>query len=988
MNRSEEYSLRFYQWEYPRGRGYMHFPVKVEIEPPFVPFYHALDTNTKRDDGRVPSLFEQVKGLLISEKSKKEEPEEKIEAYKDSSQSKLVAIKIIIRKEFKVSQSDAIEFLNILSGCKKTVSYELHAKGKQIEIKIICDTRDKERILTQGKAYFTAVDFIQEDAFLFPFESGLPLAICDFGLEQEFMRPIQQLKDASNDPLFNVLATLKNLHSDDAVIFQCIFKGVENPWAQSIINSVHTPFGNPFFADAPEMTSLAEQKVSNVLFATVIRLVVQSPSENRIRYLSDELINNVIYGSQSGSNRLIPLSNVGYSFEDHYSNVINRSTNRLGMILNSDELACFAHLPEFSLLSGTQQLRKTKEVPASLGSGKYKLGLNEYLNQKKSVFQSDTIRLRHTHIIGATGTGKTTLLSNLISDDIYSGNGLLVLDPHGDLIEHDILPYIPDSRKDDVILIDPSNLDFSIGLNLLQARSEHEKLVLSSDLVNAFKSQSTAWGDNMTAVLSNAINAFLECSETGTLFDLKRFLIEKDFRRKKLKQVKDPTTVYFFNQEYEALRKGITPLLTRIDTFLRPKPIRSMFIQPSGIDFRKCMDENKIILVKLSQGLVGKENSQLLGSIILSKINQAALSRQDSSQRPPFYVYLDEFHNVITPSISEILEGSRKYGLGLILAHQQLSQIKSQEIQESVLTNCFTQICFRLGNSDANRLAHSYSGFITEDFMNLNTGEAIAKVGRSLDDFSLETELPQRLANFEASKYIKENSGLKFGLPFAEIDRLILESLPLIETEKSVTKISEEIHPVPKSKAETKANSAETISEHQRKQLVQMEVDSQKIREHNRIQTQVKKLAQEKGFMSIVEKETNDGGRIDVYLEREELSIGVEISVTNKPEYELSNIKKCLAFDCHPVWMISNSIEHLNAIKLLCENKLKSEELAEVHFGTFDAFKEYLLSLNTPQRQPEVEMVNGIRIKTEYDPEVSGDSAHIKERLIKLLYRK
>lgn len=986
---SEQATLRFYQWEYLRGRGYVHFPFQVDLESPFAPFVHStLPFRQQMDDGRIPSLWEKTKKLFLPEKEEPEAEQEGIQAYEDSGKKNLVSFKVVLRKGFKDSGMDSIELLNILSGTSDPISFEIHANKKDIEFRIICSRQDQRRVLTQAKAYFSDADYIEEEPFIFPFENDLPLAICDFGLEQEFMRPIQSLKESVNDPLFNLLAALRNLPDEnDSVVFQCIFKGVGNPWAQSIINSVHDPYGKPFFSDAPEMTGLAEKKVSNVLFAVVMRLVVQSSSENRIRYLSEELIHGISYGSQSGYNRLIPLSNEGYAFDDHFSNVINRRSNRLGMILNSEELASFAHFPNPSLLSQEFEDRKTKEVPRLLALGKYQLGINIHLNQERSVYVTDEIKLRHTVLTGGTGTGKSTLLSNLVFEDINAGNGLLLIDPHGDLIEKSILPFIPESRKEDVILIDPSLLDFSVGLNLLESRNEYEKLVLSSDLVGAFKSQSTAWGDNMTAVLSNAINAFLESPESGTLFDLKRFLIEEGFRKEKLSTVQDPAVVYFFTHEYPALRKGITPLLTRIDTFLRPKPMRSMFIQKSGIDFRKCMGENKIILVKLSQGLIGKENSFLLGSLVLSKLNQAALSRQDTNIRNPFYVYLDEFQNFITPSISEILEGSRKYGLGLILAHQQLSQIRSNEIQESVLANCFTQICFRLGHSDASRLTHSYSGFEAADFGNLDTGEAIAKVGRSIDDFSLETELVSR-DKTGLEEFIREQTGAKYGLSSDEIDGLLRNSLPKVEHAKDRGKKTEAIPKKEEAEESVDPTVPSAISDKEKEELIDRETHSQEIREHNRIQSLIKRMAQGFGFISIIEKETDDGGRMDVYLEREGHSIGVEVSVTNKPEYELGNISKCLRFGCKEVWMICQSENHLESIKKLSQQRLKKEEIKSVHFGSVADFEAYLLSLKAPVREPDVEIVNGIRIKTEYDPTVSGTAENIKEQLIKLLYKR
>ena len=186
---------------------------------------------------------------------------------------------------------------------------------------------------------------------------------------------------------------------------------------------------------------------------------------------------------------------------------------------------------------------------------------------------------------------------------------------------------------------------------------------------------------------------------------------------------------------------GLGPLLTRLDTFIRPKTIRYILSQKQGLDFNEVVNDRKILLVKLSQGLIGEENSYLLGTLILSKIYQIAQARQllPKEARHPFYIYLDEFQNFITPSINSILSGARKYGTGLVLAHQEFSQINDTVIGNSVLSNSNIRICFRLGDFDAKKLESGFSYFDSNDLQNLNIGEAIVRVGKNTDDFSLRT---------------------------------------------------------------------------------------------------------------------------------------------------------------------------------------------------------------------------------------------------------
>lgn len=351
-------------------------------------------------------------------------------------------------------------------------------------------------------------------------------------------------------------------------------------------------------------------------------------------------------------------------------------------------------------------------------------------------------------MVGASGTGKSTLLFNLIRQDIAAGEGVAVLDPHGDLVDQ-ILGVIPLERIDDVILIDPSDEEFSIGFNILSAHADWEKTLLASDLVSVFRRLSTAWGDQMGSVLSNAILAFLESTKGGTLAELRRFLLEPKFRDEFLATVRDPDIVYYWKKGFSQLtgNKSIGPVLTRLDTFLSPKPIRYMVSQSvNRLDFGQILDSGKIFLAKLSQGMIGQENAHLLGSLLMAKFQQTAMARQrqQTASRRNFWLYLDECHHFITPSTAEILSGARKYRVGLTLAHQEMRHLqRDPELASAVMTNCSTRICFRVGDQDARSLESGFSHFEARDLQNLGTGEAVCRVERSDWDFNLQVALPE-----------------------------------------------------------------------------------------------------------------------------------------------------------------------------------------------------------------------------------------------------
>jgi hypothetical protein len=299
-----------------------------------------------------------------------------------------------------------------------------------------------------------------------------------------------------------------------------------------------------------------------------------------------------------------------------------------------------------------------------------------------------------------------------------------------------------------VVLVDPSDDQFSVGFNILSAHSDLEKNLLASDLVAVFQRLSTSWGDQMNSVLKNAILAFLESDRRGTLADLQQFLIETPFRNEFLKSVKDTYVVNYWQKSFPLLAgtKSIGSILTRLDTFLAQKPIRYMVSQPENrLDFAHIMDSSKIFLAKLPEGLLGRENSHLLGSLLVSKFQQTAMSRQAQQleARRDFWLYIDEFANFITPTMAEILSGARKYRIGLTLAHHELHQLqRNPEVASAVMSHPYTRIVFRVGDDDAKKLAEGFSYFEANDLRNLETGQAVARVERSDYDFNLSVPLP------------------------------------------------------------------------------------------------------------------------------------------------------------------------------------------------------------------------------------------------------
>jgi hypothetical protein len=999
-NASEQATLNFYQWEYCH-RGYYHFDTPVDLEVPYVPFTHKSNTPNKRiDDGRVPSLFKSIGNLILPPKKEQKEEEQTPIQPRVLATSRLpntVGFSITFPNKQEIPPQRNIEFLNMLSFSEHSISFEITANTNEIKIQIVCSEQDKQRIASHLKAYFPTVILQEEYISDFGFETNEKVAIADFGMNDEFMRPIAMSESFAIDPLTSMIATMDGLQSNDIAVFQILFKGITSPLANEISYSVSDGAGGSFFSDAPEMPLCAKEKISNPLFSVVMRIATQGRTELRSQYLAQEMARSISAVSSSHFNKLIPLSNEGYNYDFHFYNLHNRLSNRLGFILNSKELNTFLHYPNKSVVSKKLCLSdtKTKLLPQNLIHQKYLLGVNEHNGVETNIMLNDEMRLRHTHVIGATGVGKSTLIANMMIEDMNAGNGCALFDPHGDIVE-DILLRIPEHRKQDVIIIDPSDENYSIGFNLLGANTDTEKIVLSSDLVSSFKRHATAWGDNMSAVLSNAINTFLESSRDGTLIELKRFLLEDTFRNEFLTSVDDPSIHYYWNNEYAMVQKRIAPLLTRIDTFLRPKVIRYMLAQTGGIDFKTCIEEKKIVLIKLSQGLIGEENSFLLGSIFLSKFNQVAQGRQTlpKSERHPYYIYLDEFQNFITPSITRILSGARKYGLGLILAHQEFGQIEDTKILNSVISNPYTRICFRLGDTDAKRLESGFSYFEQSDFQSLGTGQAIMKVGSSQNDFNISTFPLKKVRNTaEVNKdFIIANTRNHYASKKEDIEGLLIAMLPKNQkkSKKEIQASEPVVELIPKGEVipveETIPEKKETSFEQEKQRILKEEGERESESKHRAIQNYVLSLGQQRNFITQLEVPTADGGRIDVVLKRDKLKIAVEVSVTNTTDYELQNIAKCLNEDMSHVYLISESKVHLTNIKKKAKEKFDALMYKKIGFGTPAQFLTFLGKFDTKPKKA-IKKVRGYRVKSNYKDIGNSDANTRNQKIQDIILR-
>lgn len=339
-------------------------------------------------------------------------------------------------------------------------------------------------------------------------------------------------------------------------------------------------------------------------------------------------------------------------------------------------------------------------------------------------------RRQHAYVLGKSGTGKSVLLSNLIIQDIRNGEGVCVVDPHGELVE-DLLHLIPKERAKDVIYFNPADVDYHIGFNVIQLDDPKYKHLVASGLMGIFtKIWANAWSARMEYILNNAILALLDTPNT-TMLGIPRMLVDKDYRQMIINNLKDPVVKAFWVHEYEQWRdqfrnEAIAPIQNKVGQFLSTSIIRNVVGQPkSTIDIFKIMNEGKIFLVNVSKGRIGEDNSALLGGMIITKIQLATMERVriPENERRDFYLYVDEFQNFATDSFANILSEARKYRLNLTVAHQYTAQLENKDgsqVRDAVFGNVGTMIVFRVGADDAAFLEKEFEPeFTAQDLVNL-----------------------------------------------------------------------------------------------------------------------------------------------------------------------------------------------------------------------------------------------------------------------------
>ncbi len=669
------------------------------------------------------------------------------------------------------------------------------------------------------------------------------------------------------------------------------------------------------------------------------------------------------------------------------------------------------------------------------------LDLGWYWSENKEELQMAKIaekdRATHSYVIGATGSGKTKFLEFLIRQDIANGNGVGVIDPHGDLIEDikGFLARVCDSNGLDseisnrVILVDPADPLYTITFNPLEPIPDVSISEQVAELIAAFrKIWSDSWGVRMEDLMRNSLIALGEVE--FTLADLPFFLSNRAFREVILGKINHPVAREYFQRFDSMTDRGqvtwIEPVMNKVNAFLSDDRIRQIFSSPkSSFNFREAMDQRKIILINLNKGKL-KDSADLLGSLIMAKIQIAAFSRADSSRhkRTPFYLYIDEFQNFAGDSFSVILSEARKYGLSLIMAHQTLSQI-SPELRSLILGNTGIQVYFRVNRQDAALLAKEvfeYSGFAVKtvssfrpvfwsyteeweqyikELQNLSPRVCYVKhkiEGGVIPLRTFDIEPIWEAAEMTETEYINYLKGVPFGRKYQiareELISIIEQRHNLIrkEIETRSTKVTEyrrlskpSISPVVKDKAVEPTRELPSPVKEKKLKTDIPTLEGKGGSDHKYLQSLIKRMAEEKGYRAIIEEPTPNGqGSVDVGLAREGRKIACEISMTSTDTQELGNIEKCINAGYDAIIVCSPQEKNLEKIKALATEKIKETDFKKILFFKPEELYFYLEEEAASQAVTE-ENVKGFKVKVHYQPVKENDKKTKREAIAKVI---
>ncbi len=739
---------------------------------------------------------------------------------------KYTLLRILVPKQNEKTPQAAQEMFAAIHGIYRPdqtiqdhLSFELAAKDQNIQFFVHVPVDRKDFVEGQIYAQYPTVEISEVADYTDVDLSNWSVAAAELVLTKPDFFPIKTYQNFTVDPLAAVTSVLSKIEEGEQVWVQILTRPVPDIWQEKTLEYVKMVESGKKQTDnritigkilkgtaglamelartattgtIPEVAKkeaekpslpgpvveglrAAEAKTTKLGYETVIRLCAIGRDETA----AINKLNN-LHGAFKQFNVTnmngFELSRISTEKEKILPVFQTRAFPTQGYIFNVEELASIFHLPSQSVetpsivWAGAKKGEPPANLPIEGLAAQADITLFAQTNYRHFAHRfgiKTPDRRYHMYAIGKTGTGKSTMLRNMIIDDIQKGRGVCVVDPHGDLINH-VLDFIPDSRINDVVYFNPADRENPLGFNLLESVDPDLRSIVASGLMSIFtKLWANVWSARMEYILRNTVLALLEYPD-ATLLEIMKILVDPVFRRKALYYVKDPVIRDFFLNEFEKYdpkfrTEAIAPIQNKVGQFLSSATIRNIMGQvKSTINVREIMDSGKILLVDLSVGKIGEDNAALLGSMIITKIQLAAMGRADTpeDERRDFYLYVDEFQNFATESFAVILSEARKYHLNLIITHQYIDQMP-EVVSKAVFGNVGTIVAFRVGAGDASFLQKEFEPvFDANDLVNLDNYHIYLKMAidaRTAQPFSAVTLPPWSGKNENRETVIKQS---------------------------------------------------------------------------------------------------------------------------------------------------------------------------------------------------------------------------------------
>ncbi len=660
-------------------------------------------------------------------------------------------------------------------------------------------------------------------------------------LSKDFIFPIKTFRDFEVDPLAAITSALSSISAGEQVWVQILIRPVEDFWqargndyvkmvregvepvsldpSRIIIDvgkhmiSVGTniiPYmmkgptppplpGSDRPAPPPRLSAgqelelkMIENKLSKIGFETKIRLVGVGLTPDVAKGKLSGILASLKQFTTANLNGFIadPDSPSTEAVVTSFQQRVFPEAEPGNFILTIEELASIFHLPNISVETPTISWTRAKKgepplnLPSETSTGVNVVGETMYRDVQTRFGIKKADRRKHVYIIGKTGTGKSTLIKNMIIQDMRAGEGVAVLDPHGQLID-ELLEFVPENRVEDVIIFNPADADYPVSLNMLEMVDTRQRTLMGDALVDVFKKYfENSWGPRLEYILKNCILTLLEVPNTS-LLSITRMLTDKDYRKFIVEKINDPQMKSFWNQEFAKMEQNerliteaISPIQNKVGQFLNSELIRNIVGQAkSTIKVDEIINSRKLFFVNLATGRIGANNTALLGSMIVSQLQFAAMRRVDipEESRQDFFLYADEFQNFATDSFSVVLSEARKYRLDLTVTHQYIEQMP-ETVRDAIFGNVGTLICFGVGPQDAHFLEREFTPvFLEGDLMNLGKHEIYLKL--QVDDVATRPFSARSLSPYQNSTNLREKaihiSRTKFSRPVERVEKMI-----------------------------------------------------------------------------------------------------------------------------------------------------------------------------------------------------------------------